>query len=270
MLSILLPYLIILLLAFLLQRKMIYFPETYSLQQQTAITKALNLQPWPSANQYRGLISRNKIIDSKGTILIFHGNAGSAPGRAYYIDALEKQGYQVILVEYPGYGSRSGQPSEQALIEDALETTRLAREHFGEPLFLWGESLGGGVVSGIVHKGKFNIQGIALIAPFDSLANIAQHHYPFLLGKWLTRDRFNNINNLQDYTGNMAILLAMQDKIIPNKYSLKLFNKLSCRKKIWEFPGADHNTMPVSSNLPWWTEVMQFLSRDSDGDKQVN
>ena len=206
MLSILLPYLILLLLAFLLQRKMIYFPETYSLQQQTEITQALNLQPWPSASQYRGLISHNKIIDSKGTILIFHGNAGSAPGRAYYIDALEKLGYQVILAEYPGYGSRPGQPSEQTFIEDALKTTHLALKYFGEPLFLWGESLGGGVVSGIVHNGTFNIEGIALITPFDSMANIAQHHYPFLLGKWLTRDRFNNINNLQDYTGNMAIL----------------------------------------------------------------
>ncbi len=267
MLSILLPYLILLFVAFLLQRKMIYFPETYPLQQLSEVSKNLNLQPWPSKEEYRGLISRNDMVDSKGTILVFHGNAGSASGRTFYIDALEKLGYQVILAEYPGYGSRSGRPSQQVLIEDALETTRLAQEQFGKPLFLWGESLGGGVVSGIVREAKFDIQGIALTTPFDSLANIAQHHYPFLLGKWLTLDKFNNIDSLQNYTGNIAVLMAKQDEIIPNKNTLNLFNKLSNRKKIWKFPDAGHNTMPVSPSLPWWEEVTQFLSQHNDIEK---
>ena len=267
MLSILLPYLVLLLLAFLLQRKMIYFPETYTLQHLTEITRTSNLQPWPSKEKYRGLISRNKITNSKGTILVLHGNAGSAPGRAYYFDALENLGYRVILVEYPGYGSRPGHPTEKVLIDDGLETIRLAQENFGEPIFLWGESIGGGVASGIVKTGTLNIQGIVLTTPFDSMANIAQHHYPFLLGKWLTRDKYNNTDNLKNYTGSIVILMAMKDEIIPNKFSLKLFDKLSCRKKIWEFPEAGHNTMPVSSGLPWWTEVMQFLDSDSVNNK---
>lgn len=264
MLSILLPYLILLLVAFLLQRKLIYLPETYPEQQLSEITKGLDLLPWPSREEYRGLISQNTIIESKGTVLIFHGNAGSAPGRSFYIEALEKLGYQVILAEYPGYGSRPGRPSEQVLIEDALKTTRLTLEQFGKPLFLWGESLGGGVVSGIIRSAKFDIQGVVLTTPFDSLANIAQHHYPFLLGKLLTLDKFNNTDSLKNYTGNIAILMAMQDEIIPNKYTLKLYNTFSGRKKIWEFLGAGHNSIPISPNLPWWTEVMLFLNHNTD------
>jgi len=44
--------------------------------------------------------------------VIFHGNACSAKGRYYYIEALERLGYRVILAEYPGYGSRLKRPSE--------------------------------------------------------------------------------------------------------------------------------------------------------------
>ena len=266
MLSIILVYLILLLLAFLLQRKMIYFPETYVLEQQPEITRTLDLHPWPSSKNYRGFISRRSIHNCQGTIVVFHGNAGSARGRNYYIDALQNLGYRVILAEYPGYGAKPGQPSEQALVEDAMTTTRLALKNFGEPLFLWGESLGGGVVSGIVQSGQFNIRGIALITPFDSLPNVAQYHYPFLLGKWLTLDQYDLAKNLHNFTGNIAIIMALKDQVIPNKFSLNLFNQLRNRKKLWTFSEAGHNTLPISPGLSWWSEVMLFLEQETARD----
>jgi alpha-beta hydrolase superfamily lysophospholipase len=150
MISLLFLYFIFLLAIFLFQRKMIYFPETYPLARQAELISSFKLKPWPSEENYRGFISRNELIQPKGTILIFHGNAGSARGRIYFIEALEQLGYRTIIAEYPGYGARDGQPSESVFFEDSLKTALLAQKKFDGPFFRWGESLGTGVVSGIV------------------------------------------------------------------------------------------------------------------------
>lgn len=260
MLSILLTYSLLLLIVFLCQRKMIYFPDTYSLEQQQQLADQSNLKLWPSTADYRGLIAKTSQATGKGTVIVFHGNAGSASDRTYYLDALENLGYRVILAEYPGYAARNGAPSEAALIDDGIQTAKQALNDFGGPVFLWGESLGSGVVSGIVQSGEVPVNGIVLVTPFDSLSAVAQHHYWYFLAKWLIKDKFDNIRNLKDYSGKTAMLLAEQDEIIPNKNSLKLFESLPQPKQLWSFKGANHNTLPLGQDLPWWQEVMRFVN----------
>lgn len=259
MISILGTYLLILLAVFLLQRKLIYYPERYTSEQQAEVLTYLKLQPWPSADDMRGTISKTPVIDAKGTVLVFHGNAGAAPDRFYYIDALQRLGYRVILAEYPGYGARPGLPSEQTLVEDGIQTAQLAFAQFKAPLFLCGESLGGGVAAAIVKSGRVPVKGLLLISPFASMDRVAQHHYWFFFGKWLTRDKFDNIENLRAYTGNVAVTLANEDEVIPTKHTLALYESLPARKKLWRFANASHNTVPLEPWQHWWREVMRFI-----------
>jgi pimeloyl-ACP methyl ester carboxylesterase len=260
MLSIVLCYLLFLLAIFVFQRKLIYFPEKHSIEQQQELAEQFNLKLWPSIDNYLGLMSKSTKTVYQGTIIVFHGNAGSAIDRVYYLQALEKLGYRVILAEYPGYGARKGSPSETTMISDGVETLKQALNDFGIPVFLWGESLGSGVVGGIVQIGRIQIKGIVLVTPFDSLANVAQHHYWFFPAKWLVRDEFNNVKNLQNYLGNIAILLADEDEIIPNECTLNLFDSLHHRKRLWTFKDASHNSLPLAPELPWWQEIMEFVA----------
>jgi esterase/lipase len=260
MLSTLLIYVLLLMVIFLFQRKMIYFPDTYPLTQLLQRAEQSQLKPWPSESDYLGLMPKTASAPGKGTVIVFHGNAGSAIDRTYYSDALEKLGYRVILAEYPGYGARNGEPSESVLVSDSIRTAKQTLNDFGNPIFLWGESLGSGVVGGVIASEQVPVKGIVLITPFSSMADIAQHHYWFLLGKWLVRDKFDNIKNLQNYSGNTAVLLAEQDEIIPSQYSLKLYESLTRRKKLWTFKDASHNTLPLYQNASWWQEVMQFVN----------
>ena len=61
------------------------------------------------------------------------------------MDALGRLGYRVLAGRVSGYGGRSGKSSEAVLVADAVETIELAQEEFGDPIYLWGESLGAGV-----------------------------------------------------------------------------------------------------------------------------
>lgn len=269
MLSTLFLYLLFLLIIFLFQRKLIYFPETYSPDRQPELTSPFSLKPWPEEENYRGYISQNESVQYKGTIVVFHGNAGSSRGRFYYIEALERLGYRVILAEYPGYGARKGQPSESVFIDDGLQTALLAQKSFGDPVFLWGESIGTGVVSGIVKTGKVKTKGIILMMPFDSMANVAQHHYWFFLAKWLTRDKFNNIINLQKYSGNTAVILAEEDEVIPNRNTMNLYESITGNKNLWKFAESGHNSLPVHPRSHWWEEVMKFVDNETTDQEQL-
>ena len=118
-----------------LQRNMLYYPSTY-LPSQASLS-AYNVQFWPSdSNDYRGFISTLQASGVKGTIIIFHGNAGTAADRVYYVKALTHLGYRVILAEYPGYGGRKGELGEGPFVHDAKETLRIASEKYGAPIFL--------------------------------------------------------------------------------------------------------------------------------------
>ncbi|HSO78858.1 MAG TPA: alpha/beta fold hydrolase [Chromatiaceae bacterium] len=109
------------------------------------------LAPWPlaSGSAFRGYVRAEPGATEgrRGTLVLFHGNAGSARDRTYYLNALESLGVRVILAEYPGYGGRDGSPSQASLVADGRETVRLARATYGEPLWVWGESLGAAVAA---------------------------------------------------------------------------------------------------------------------------
>ena len=244
---------------FIFQRTLLYLPNKIQLSEQRAINEGLLY--WPSFENFQGFINQREPGDTKGTIIVFHGNAGAAYHRSFYSKALSNQKLRVILAEYPGYGGRAGQPSEDVLVNDALETIRLAYQEYGEPLFVWGESLGAGVVSSAVKKTDIPIKGVVLFLPWDSLPNLAQTLYWYLPARWLVLDKYNNIYNLQQFEGNIAVILAENDEVIPVKHGKKLYASITAKKKLWLFEDTRHNEMPVDAELDWWKEVIVFISQ---------
>ena len=252
-------YVALLAIVFVLQRKMLYYPDGSRLPEEYA--KKAGLSSWPSVEEFRGYMGQNDTKDFKGTVIVFHGNAGTAYHRGYYVDALTRLGLRVILAEYPGYGGREGNPSEKVLVDDALETIRLAHQAYGEPLFLWGESLGAGVAAAAINKSAIPIKGVVLFTPWDSLPSVAQTHYWYFPTRYLVREQYNSVANLQGYQGNVAVVLAGNDKVIPIKHGQKLYDSIATQKRLWRFDHAGHNTMPIEPHLPWWQEVVEFISK---------
>ncbi len=251
-------YLVFALLLFVFQRNLLYF--TSDLKPPKKLLEVDNLRFWPSAEDYRGLTPAGELADAEGTVIVFHGNAGLAYHRAFYIDALSQYGLRVILAEYPGYGGREGRPSESALVTDATETLRLAYRAYGGPVYLWGESLGSGVVSGVVSQTDVPIAGLVLFTPWDSLPNLAQTHYWYLPARWLVLDQYNSVENLQGYQGKVAVILAEMDEVVPMKHGRKLYESITTNKKLWLFEATTHNAVPVAADLLWWKDVSDFLS----------
>lgn len=251
-------YGLLVLLVFLLQRRMIYFPDRS--QPAVEAMQAMGLHFWPDHGGYRGLIGAGASENFRGTVIVFHGNAGSAGDRSYYRPALQPLGYRVILAEYPGYGGRSGTINEAVLVQDAVETINQARAAFGDPLYLLGESMGCAVAAAAATRAEVAPQGLILITPWDSLPDLAQTLYWYLPARWLTRDRFDSVASLRAFDRPVAMAVAQRDEVIPGKHSMRLFNALTGPKRLWQFPEAGHNSWPTRADAPWWREAMEFVA----------
>jgi uncharacterized protein len=243
------------------QRKMIYYPSRYIPSQ--AQLSANDMQFWPDdVNNYRGFVIAPNAERIKGTIIIFHGNAGAASNRTYYLKSLTQLGFRVILAEYPGYGGRTGEPGEEVFVDDAKETLRLAAAQYGQPIFLLGESLGCGVVAAVVKDAPVKADGIILITPWDTLLSVAKEKVPWLPVKWLLHDRYDSIQNLKNYTGRIAIIGAEMDELIPVRHAQNLYESLQGSGDIHRMliiKNARHNDWPDMVDQAWWKEVMDVM-----------
>lgn len=240
----------------LFQDHLIYFPENQPLAAMIADARESRLSPWPAEGDYRGLL-REPVGPVRGTLVLFHGNAGHAGHRAWYADELGRLSLRVILAEYPAYGPRAGQLGEAALVADAAETLALARREFPGPLLLAGESLGAGVAAAVATSA--DIAAVLLITPWDSIESVARHHYPWLPANWLLRDRYDSVANLSSYDGRVAVVVAEDDSIVPAELGRRLFESVSPPKRLWTVPAADHNDWMGRVDSAWWRSVIDFL-----------
>lgn len=62
-------------------------------------------------------------------IIMFHGNAGTACDRTYFLDLLRALDSNVILFEYPGYGRDSDTPGEALILEQARDPDLKLKEN---------------------------------------------------------------------------------------------------------------------------------------------
>jgi uncharacterized protein len=246
-----------------LQRNMLYYPATY-LPSQASLA-AHNVQFWPAGTGpegYRGFVSAAQAGRVKGTIIVFHGNAGAASDRVYYVEELTRLGYRVLLAEYPGYGGRKGKPAEETFVNDARETVRLVFEQYKAPIFLLGESLGCGVAAAVARNSAVMIEGIILITPWDTLLSVAKEHFPWLPVRLFLKDKYDSISNLKEFQGRIVIVGAERDDIVPIQHAQTLFKSLPGTPgfhKMYTIKGVGHNDWLDVTGPAWWKEITDFM-----------
>lgn len=163
----------------------------------------------------------------------------------------------VYLLAYRGFGASQGQPSEAALTGDALALYDFVRSHHPEErVSVIGRSLGGGVAGHVAaHR---PVDRLALVTPFDSLAAVAQGHYPWLPVGWLIKDRYDLAASLASYPGPVLVLRAGRDAVVPAARTDALIESLPTTPEIVAFPQADHNDIHLQ---PGYGRVLSHFLR---------
>jgi pimeloyl-ACP methyl ester carboxylesterase len=249
-------YLGIILFMAVYQRQLLFLPEKMPMDKAIGMAADQGLSPWTDAAG--GFLGWRRPAGGRtaGSVLIVHGNGGSALGMAPLAQTIsEAANLDACLLEYPGYGPRGGAPTETSLLaaaDQAFETLPANR-----PVYVVSESLGTGVAAHLAQKYPARVAGMVMFVPYDRLASVAQNHYPFLPAYFLLRDRFAPLDWMKDYRGPVKIVIAGADEVIPPGRGQKLYDAYPGPKSLQIIPGARHNDA-ISQSPEWWREVAAF------------
>ena len=185
---------------------------------------------------------------SQGVIIYFHGNRGSLQRWIKLTDGLLRYPYDLLLVEYPGYGKSQAPRSQHSIEELALLSYDYARQNYAaEQVIIYGRSLGTGVASYLAaHRPA---KRVVLETPFYSLDDLLRRYLFLLPRNLLIRYHFPNDQWLKRTDADIDILHGTRDQIIPVGMASKLSATLEQAKMTVIDGGRHHN---LSDYQQYW------------------
>jgi fermentation-respiration switch protein FrsA (DUF1100 family) len=195
-------------------------------------------------------------------ILYFHGNGGHIGHRSQRMLRFAREGYAVLMPEYRGYGSNPGTPTESGFYADARAALDfLEREGVAlNRLVLYGESLGSGVAVELATQQQ--VAGLILEAPFTSVAEVAQCHFPYVPAARLVIDRFDSRSRIGRVRAPILVLHGQRDRVVPVRFGRALFDAAPEPKEGWFVPQAGHEDLARYGGLDI---VVAFIERRLGG-----
>jgi fermentation-respiration switch protein FrsA (DUF1100 family) len=246
----------LLLLVYLGQRALQYFPERARTPPAAAGLPEAEEVVLDSSGGERVIVWHIPPRGEKPVVLYFHGNGGSLRWRVDRFQALAADGTGLIALSYRGYGGSSGRPTEKGLIDDALAAYAFAAARYpASRLALWGESLGTGVAVALAAQKP--VGRIVLESPFTSIADIAAQIYWFFPVRLLIKDSFHSDLLIGTVTAPFLILHGDKDSIVPITLGDQLYKLITAPKRFVRFPGAGHNELAAYGAIE---AAKQFLS----------
>jgi len=246
---------------YLLQDRLIFYPQPLSEERRALIAHRFAAAQSVSIHAADG--TRLHAWHVKGRpgaplVIYFGGNAEEVSWMV--AEALERApGSGWLLVDYRGYGSSGGSPSEKALVADALQWHEHASKA-SQSIYLFGRSLGSGVAVQVAAARP--VAGVILVAPFDSLVDVARHYYPYLPVSWMLRHRFDSAELAPRIAAPLLCLVAERDEVIPVVHSKRLFDAWAGPKRWVELKRAGHNSTDDAPEF--WDAIRSFLDKKNE------
>ncbi len=188
-----------------------------------------------------GLHFLNK--NPKGTILYFHGNKGSLKRWGEIALFFAKKNFDVIIMDYRGYGKSTGTLTEQKLYEDAQLFYNYMRDRYPEnSIIIYGRSLGTGIALKMAANNTPN--SIILETPYYSIKDMASRWMPDFLAELLISYKIPSHQYIQDVHCNITIYHGTDDGVVPYASGLKLFNIVPrSNKRMITIKNGSHNNL---------------------------
>lgn len=202
------------------------------------------------------------VLVNKGPklVVMFHGNGSTINSEKYIADIFIKNGYSVLLIEYPGYGIASEyKVSEKSIYRDSLviiDVVRKQHSYINENITLLGYSLGSAVAIDLSSRGigSRNI----IMSSFTSMdAMIAKETF-WIVGKIFNTDKFDSIKKASKVNSPTLILHGSDDDFIPFSMSEELHSRIK-NSRLMAINSNHHDSMYTDISENDWNTIFSFL-----------
>ena len=138
--------------------------------------------------------------------------------------------YNLLVVDYPGYGISEGKTSERTMFDAALKVYDYATElEYVDKnnIVVLGYSIGTGVATYVSLQRPIN--GLILVSPYDEALSLYNDNVNIFYGpiKLLARYKFNSLEYAKSIKVAPLIITSYDDEVIDYKFSLNLANNFN-------------------------------------------
>lgn len=180
--------------------------------------------------------------ESKGVVLYLKGNSKSIKGWGKFAVDFTRHGYNVLMVDYRGFGKSTGRRSQKAIKRDLQIIYNKIKEKTTEDnIILYGRSLGSGFAAKLASMNQPKM--LILDAPYYSLTKVTARYMPFMPLSILIKYPLPTYKWLKYVQCPIHIIHGTNDKLIPYKTSIKLSLVNPKRTKLHSVIGGGHKNL---------------------------
>lgn len=218
-------------------------------------------------------------VPASAPVAVFlHGNGENLETmrRSGLFERLRRMEAISLAVDYPGYGRSGGRTTEEGVVASASAGLAWARDRHPErPVVLVGWSLGAAAALGAASSGDGgDLDGIALLSPWTSLADVAAVHFPRFLVGWAVKERYDSLEAARAVAARgvpTLVIHGARDAIIPAEQGRRIGETLRASYPAragaptrWlAIPEAGHNDLLGYPEV--WSALDRFLREISGG-----
>ena len=180
--------------------------------------------------------------ESPYCLLFFHGNRDILSEIVDSLEQFHALGFNVLAIDYRGYGLSSGHPTEQGLYLDAEAawTYLISQKGFlPEQIVIHGRSLGAAVGAHLAERHQ--PAALILESTFTSMGKLVRLRYPFVPVRWMLRSCFPTLSRMSRITSPVLIVHSKADEFIPFSQGLALFEAASEPRTLLEIDGPHYD-----------------------------
>lgn len=252
LLYIILGYILLMAIVYLVQERLIFKPEKLNqdfIYKYDAPFNELffDIEPGVRINGLHFFVK-----DPHGLILYFHGNTRSIKGWARYAKDFFRYNYDVVMVDYRGFGKSTGKRTEKDMLNDMqFVYDTLAAQYTEQHIIVYGRSLGSGFAAKVASDNKPRY--LILDAPYFSFKKVLERFVPILPMKFVLRFHLRTDKWIGQVNCHTYILHGTKDWLIPISNSEKLQSINQKKITLIRIIGGGHN------NLPSFPEYHNFI-----------
>ena len=197
--------------------------------------------------------------DARADVVYFHGNGGNLSVWSDVFVGLWREGFDVLAIDYRGYGLSTGTPSELGLYRDVDATLRFVDSRSraeSRPLIYWGRSLG--TVMAAYAASQRAPDGIVLESGFPSMRSVLETNPVMWILSWGSSYRLPTAEWMAGVRTPALVLHGDRDSVIPYRLGQRLYAALPGPKTFVTLPGGDHNEPVPPDAESYWRAIRAF------------
>lgn len=192
----------------------------------------------------------------KASFLFFHGSGGNISKYMFMTQALVEAGYQVLMIDFRGYGKSTGIPTHRNIAQDAqIVFNEIIKKNvlLSSKIFVYGASMGTQIAVKLAKENQTIIKGIVLDGTISSFTDMALMNTPIeqqeMVKQYVTSP-YSAKNDIKDLKSMPKLFIhSKEDEAVPFTQGELVYNNANEPKELWVYTGKHLKAVEENRDL---------------------